>query len=559
MNVKVLGIGLLLVGLWAFMAITVPESFLDGGNIFNLLLRTAMYGVLGIGVAFVIITAGIDLSIGSVVCLSGCLLTILLKVVYEPYSPSKVIEVDPVAQTIVIEGQSNHFELGDSLRFLGSGKVRGAVVELNSTEQIQFKSADDKQYPATLLSVSGLKGERVDERGEVAKLFPVSRIFLDLDAEEKLHKEIQEKYDTNRDGLLDENEGEEVAEEDKRRIKAARPAILITGKHEKLAARDKVAFFSSKGSMEELVIAHSEVVGTDTRVQFKLANPDSLDEEWMIPPKRTIGVVADGWFAMPLDRDQRMPVPFALLTVLVFALLLGLVHGLLVTKIKLQPFVVTLCGLLMYRGISRWSVKFSTGEPDMDTGLKNEYESSLSPLTEGKLILWEIQGGSDYAIPYAFFIFAAVAILAAVFLNKTIWGRYMLALGRNVEAARFSGINTDRMVIISYVICTAMAALGGVFFLVYANTISPAKHGNFFELYAIAAAVLGGCSLRGGEGSILGVVIGTALMVTLKMLITLKKIPDALEFVILGAVILVGVIADEMLKRAVARKRAVQG
>tara|TARA_Y100001934_G_scaffold281871_1_gene393179 strand:- start:1969 stop:3594 length:1626 start_codon:yes stop_codon:yes gene_type:complete len=541
------------------MAITIPESFLDGGTIFNLLLRTAMYGVLGIGVAFVIITAGIDLSIGSVVCLSGCLLTILLKVVYEPFTPSKVLEVDSVAQTIVIEGSSSDFQEGDLLRFDKSPKVRGAVVELNSTEQIQFKSLDGEQESfATLLSVSGLKGEVVDDRGEVAKLFPVARIFADLDAEEKLHAKIREKYDTDRDGLLAENECEEVAEEDKGLIKAARPAIFIAGKH-KIATRDKVAFFSPKGSMEELVVAHSEVVGTDTRVQFKLANPDSLDEEWMIPPTSTTGAVGDDWSALPKERNQRMPVPFALLTVLVFALLLGLLHGLLVTKINLQPFVVTLCGLLMYRGISRWSVKFSTGEPDMDTGLKNEYETSLSPLTEGKMILWEVPGGSDYAIPYAFFIFATVAILAAVFLNKTIWGRYMLALGRNIEAARFSGINTDRMVIISYVICTAMAALGGVFFLVYSNTISPAKHGNFFELYAIAAAVLGGCSLRGGEGSILGVVIGTALMVTLKMLITLKKVPDALEFVILGAVILVGVIADEMLKRAVARKRAVQG
>jgi ribose transport system permease protein len=558
-NIKVMGIGLLLMGLWAYMAITVPESFLDGGTISNLLLRTAMYGVLGIGVAFVIITAGIDLSIGSVVCLSGCLLTILLKVDYEPFSPSKVLEVDPVAQTIVIEGSISDFQVGDSFRFDKSPQVRGAVVELNSTKQIQFFSADDEQeYSATLLTVSGLKGEKQDERGEVAKLFPVSGIFIDLDAERKLHEQVREKYDTDRDGLLDEYEVEEVTEEDKGRIKAARPAIFITGKHE-ISTRDKIAFFSSKGSMEELVIAHSEVVGNDTKVQFKLANPDSLNEEWMIPPTRTIGVVGDGWSALPKERNQRMPVPFALLTVLVFALLLGLLHGLLITKIKLQPFVVTLCGLLMYRGISRWSVKFSAGEPDMDAGLKNEYESSLSPLTEGKLILWSVEGASPYAIPYAFLIFVAVAILAAVFLNRTIWGRYMLALGRNVEAARFSGINTDKMVMVGYVICTAMAALGGVFFLVYANTISPAKHGNFFELYAIAAAVLGGCSLRGGEGSILGVVIGTALMVTLKMLITLKKIPDALEFVILGAVILAGVIADEMLKRAVARKRAIQG
>jgi ribose transport system permease protein len=78
-------------------------------------------------------------------------------------------------------------------------------------------------------------------------------------------------------------------------------------------------------------------------------------------------------------------------------------------------------------------------------------------------------------------------------------------------------------------------------------------------LYAIAAAVLGGCSLRGGEGSIYGVVVGTALMVTLKMLITLMKISDTLEFAIIGIVILVGVIADELIKKAVARRQASKG
>ena len=104
-----------------------------------------------------------------------------------------------------------------------------------------------------------------------------------------------------------------------------------------------------------------------------------------------------------------------------------------------------------------------------------------------------------------------------------------------------------------------MAALGGVFFLNYSDSIAPSSHGNFFELYAIAAAVLGGCSLRGGEGSILGVVVGTALMVTLKMFINLMQISDTLEFAIIGAVILAGVTADEYLKRAVARKRAAQG
>ena len=147
------------------------------------------------------------------------------------------------------------------------------------------------------------------------------------------------------------------------------------------------------------------------------------------------------------------------------------------------------------------------------------------------------------------------AIVAAIFLNKTIWGRYMLALGRNEDAARYSGINTGRMTLLAYVISTLMAAIGGILFALDSNSVAPSSFGNFFELYAIAAAVLGGCSLRGGEGGILGVVVGTALMQTLYNLIVLVKISDKLEFAIIGAVILIGVIADELVKRFAARRR----
>ena len=87
------------------------------------------------------------------------------------------------------------------------------------------------------------------------------------------------------------------------------------------------------------------------------------------------------------------------------------------------------------------------------------------------------------------------------------------------------------------------------------NSIQPAGHGNFYELYAIAAAVLGGCSLRGGEGSITGVVIGAAVMRVLYNSINILKIPNQLEFAIIGTVILVGVLADETLKRMNTRKQ----
>ncbi len=105
-------------------------------------------------------------------------------------------------------------------------------------------------------------------------------------------------------------------------------------------------------------------------------------------------------------------------------------------------------------------------------------------------------------MPAPCLILIGVAIAAGIFLNHTIYGRYLLALGRNEEAAKYSGINTDRMLILAYVICSLLAGLGGMLFVMDVNSAQPVDFGNFYELYAIAAAVLGGCSLRGGDGTL---------------------------------------------------------
>ena len=484
MNVKVIGISLLLAGLWLVMAIAVPESFLNGNNIENLLRRTAMYGVLGIGVAFVIISSGIDLSIGSIVCLSACLLTILLAVVYEPFAGRDVLEVDPQRQVIVVSGETD-IAVGDQVRYFGGRRARSAVVTVREIIR-------ESERAATKLRVEGLSGN-VDQQGTVSRVFAVVSI-------------------TAQDP----------------------PTVRIAGRHGELAARDQVTFVHPTSGLERLVVASAEVDGEDTLVRL-------ADD---------FGAVTTEWLAMPLERHQRLPVPIALLTVVAFALGLGLIHGLLVTKLKLQSFVVTLCGLLFYRGVSRWIVD------DQTVGLGNEDDTSLGPLASGKWVLWSGADGASFGIPYPFFILVIVAVLAAGFLNKTIYGRYLLALGHNEEAARFSGINTDRMTIVAYVISTTLAAVGGILFAVDSNSVAPSSFGNFFELYAIAAAVLGGCSLRGGEGGILGVVIGTAVMQTLYNLIVLMKVSDTLEFAIIGLVILLGVVADELVKRLASRRRA---
>ena len=256
----------------------------------------------------------------------------------------------------------------------------------------------------------------------------------------------------------------------------------------------------------------------------------------------TIGLVGSllSWMLMQKGWSE----PVALLAVLGVSLCIGLAHGLLITKLRLQPFIVTLCGLLIYRGLARHILHDETG------GFGSAHDG-LRHFAIGKL---HVAGG--FSIPLSVFFLAAIAVVAAIFLNRTIWGRYLLALGRNETAARFSGINTDRMKITAYVLCSLLGGVGGILFSLNLNSIQPSGLGEFYELYAIAAAVLGGCSLRGGEGTVLGVIIGTAVMRVLYNAINILGIPTHLEFAIIGTVILAGVVADELVKRIAMKRRA---
>jgi ribose transport system permease protein len=213
---------------------------------------------------------------------------------------------------------------------------------------------------------------------------------------------------------------------------------------------------------------------------------------------------------------------------------MGAVHGFLVTRMRLQPFVVTLCGLLIYRGIARFYTEDATAGFAFGVNFP-----TLEWLTTGR----------SYGVPHSLIAFVTIALIMAVVLHRTVFGRYLFAVGKNEEAARYSGIRTERVIVAAYVICIALTALAAVFIAMYTRSISPASHGNFYELYAIAAAVLGGCSLRGVEGSILGVVLGTILLQVLQNLVNLLGIPSSLNFAVIGGVILIGVLADQQFIR----------
>ena len=222
----------------------------------------------------------------------------------------------------------------------------------------------------------------------------------------------------------------------------------------------------------------------------------------------------------------------AVLACIGIAMALSFGHGALITRLNMQPFIVTLCGLLFYRGLARFITKDETKGFGSVAGL-----DSLRFLANGNLF---------GVLPMPFVLLIIISLITWIVLHRSVYGRYLFATGRNAEAARYAGIDTKNIVTFTYVISGALTAISGIIFAFYTNSVSPANHGNAYELYGIAAAVLGGCSLRGGEGSVVGILIGTALLQVLRNLVNLLGIPSSLDFAVMGAVILIGVMADQI-------------
>jgi ribose transport system permease protein len=202
--------------------------------------------------------------------------------------------------------------------------------------------------------------------------------------------------------------------------------------------------------------------------------------------------------------------------------------------------------MLLLRGVSQTVV---------DGGVISMGKSSLLDLASGGLF----HVGGDPLIPYPFLLFLAVAALGTYVLHFTVLGRYIYAIGGSRDAAEYSGINVKRVETLTYVISAASAGVAGICYAAYIGQMSQ-QVGVAYELYAIAAAVLGGCSLRGGEGTIFGIVVGTAIMRVIDNGINMfqYKYTDAdgirriwrlnpnWNWIIVGAVILAAVILDQL-------------
>jgi ribose transport system permease protein len=243
---------------------------------------------------------------------------------------------------------------------------------------------------------------------------------------------------------------------------------------------------------------------------------------------------------------------------LAVALLIGWLQGLLITRLSLQPFIVTLAGMLLLRGVSQTIVEGGT--------LSLGASPLLRLANDG---LWRV--ANDPVLPYPLLILAGVVAVTTYVLHFSVFGRYVYAIGGNREAARYSGINVKRIETMTYVISSGLGGVAGICYAAYIGQMSQ-QVGIAYELYAISAVVLGGCSLQGGTGTVLGVVIGSAIMRVIDNGINMFQIPyrDARgilriwrldanwTFVIVGTVILLAVVLDQLvhLVHAARRRRA---
>jgi ribose transport system permease protein len=215
----------------------------------------------------------------------------------------------------------------------------------------------------------------------------------------------------------------------------------------------------------------------------------------------------------------------------------GCINGILIAKAKIPPFIATLGMLNVAKGLAL-----------VIAGLKPIYFNDapiFNTIAMGSALGAVIPG---FAIPNAVLIMFVAAIIASLILTKTILGRYTFALGSNEEATRLSGVNVDGWKIAVYTMTGVFSGLAGVLIASRLNSAQPSL-GQGYELDAIAAAVIGGTSLSGGEGSILGTIIGAFIISTLTNGLRILSVPQEWQTVITGAIVIIAVYLDIVRRR----------
>lgn len=227
-----------------------------------------------------------------------------------------------------------------------------------------------------------------------------------------------------------------------------------------------------------------------------------------------------------------LPLPVGIAAAILFGALSGMTSGVLIAKLRIPPFITTLGMMMALKGLSL-----------VISGTKPIYfndTEGFTAISQDSLIGTLVPA---VPIPNAVLILFLVAALASVVLNRTVLGRYTFALGSNEEAARLSGVNVTFWKIVVYTVSGAICGIAGLLIASRLNSAQPAL-GQGYELDAIAAVVIGGTSLSGGSGTVLGTIIGALIMSVLTNGLRILSVAQEWQTVLTGVIIILAVYAD---------------
>lgn len=244
--------------------------------------------------------------------------------------------------------------------------------------------------------------------------------------------------------------------------------------------------------------------------------------------------IASAWQALALDR---LPVWLAVLGVLCAGATVGAVNGMLITGLRLVPFIVTLGTMLVYRGMAEW---LADQKKVMVVG--DHVPAWLTTLLDAPTSPWQL-------VCDGVWIVVVLGILLAAVMRYTVFGRYVFAIGSNEPTARLCGIDVTRMKIAVYSLGGAFMALAGIFDFNNLSSQGNPTSGEGLELDMIAAVVIGGGSLNGGRGSVLGSIIGALTMTTLRSGCVYAGLSNPVQKLLIGAIIITAVAIDLALHR----------
>ncbi len=237
-----------------------------------------------------------------------------------------------------------------------------------------------------------------------------------------------------------------------------------------------------------------------------------------------------------------LPIPLGILVGLLTGGIAGVVNGVVISRMKIPPFVATLGMMMIARGLALVIPAAIYGSPKP---IYFDNAPGFTLITMGSIVGAVVP---ILPIPNAVLILFAAALVAAFLLNRTVFGRYTVAIGSNEEATRLSGVNVINWKTAVYMVCGLFAGLGGVLMASRLNSAQPAL-GAGYELDAIAAVVIGGTSLSGGEGTILGTLIGAFLMSTLTNGLRIMGVPQEWQMVVTGVIVILAVYLDIVRRR----------